>query len=215
MAITSYATLKTTVADYLHRSDLSDSVMSVFVQLGEARLNRKLRLLQQEATSTLSLTAGSESVSLPTGWLETIDVIYSDDKRPIHPQNIKSLNSQRTYDSTTSRPYLYATTDGTMIFEITADATYSIDINYFKSWDIETDDTNWLLVNAPDAYLYSALLEAKAYTKSQQDVSLWSGGLETAMGDLNRLDNRTRRNATVRMDSALSRSGRFDINRGY
>jgi hypothetical protein len=215
MAITDYASLKTTAADYLHRSDLSDTVMSNFVQLGEARLNRKLRLLEQEAQSTLSLTSDSDSVSLPTDWIETIDVIYADDKRSIQPQNIRNLNSQRTYDTTQSRPYLYATTNGTMKFEITADATYSILLDYFQKWDIETDDTNWLLTNAPDAYLYATLLEAKAYIKNIQDVSLWADGLTTAIEDLNRLDNRSRRNATMRMDSALVRQGRFDINRGF
>ena len=55
MAITDYDSLKTTVIDYLHRSDLSDTVISNFVQLGEARLNRKLRVLQQEAVATLTL----------------------------------------------------------------------------------------------------------------------------------------------------------------
>ena len=102
-----------------------------------------------------------------------------------------------------------------MQFEITADATYSILINYFQRWDIATDDTNWLLTNAPDAYLYSALLEAKAYVKSAEDMSIWSMGLKTAIDDLNNLDNRSRRNSTVRMEAGLVRGGRFDINRGY
>jgi len=48
-----------------------------------------------------------------------------------------------------------------------------------------------------------------------QDLSLWADGLATAIDDLNRLDNRTRRNATMRLDSALVRTGRFDINRGF
>jgi len=215
MAITDYASLKTTVADYLHRSDLSDDVVSTFVQLGEARLNRKLRLLQQENTATLSLTAGSDSVALPSGWLETIDLIYDDDKRGLQPQTIKNLNSQRTYDTTTSRPYLYAHNGANLQFEITADSTYSLLLDYFKGWDLATDDTNWLLTNAPDAYLYSALLEAKAYIKNMGDLSLWSTGLQTAIKDLNGLDNRSRRNATVRVDGALVRQGRYDINRGW
>jgi hypothetical protein len=107
MAITDYDTLKTTAADYLHRTDLSDDVMSNFVQLGEARINRKLRLLEQEAVSTITLASGANSVDLPAKWIETIDVIYADDKRNIQPQNIRDLNAQRTYDSAASRPYLY------------------------------------------------------------------------------------------------------------
>ena len=218
MAIpTDYATLKTEVANYLHRSDLSDGDLSSFVQYAEVRLNRKLRLLEQEATTSLTLAAAANSVALPTGWLETIDVIYNDDKRTIQPQNVRMLNSQKSYDTTTGRPYLYATSGGNMLFEITADAAYTIDISYFKKWDIATDDTNWLLSNAPDAYLYGALLEAKAFTKKAEDVSMWSQGLQTAIDDLNQLDNRSRRNATARVDSALIRGGgrSFDINRGF
>ena len=88
-------------------------------------------------------------------------------------------------------------------------------MNYFNKWDVETDDTNWLLQNAPDAYLYASLLEAKAYTKKLEDVGLWSSGLDVAINDLNRNDNRSRRNATSRVDSAIIKAGRFDINRGY
>lgn len=215
MAITDYASLKTTIADYLHRSDLSDAIIANFIQLGEVRLNRNLRVLQQEATSTLTLSADASSVSLPSDWIETIDVIYSDDKRNIQPQNIRNLNSQRTTDTTKGRPHLYATTNGTMIFELIADQTYSILLNYFKKFDVASDSINWLLTNAPDAYLYSALIEAKGYIKNLQDLSLWADGLTVAINDLNRLDNRTRRNATMRLDSALVRTGRFDINRGF
>jgi len=215
MAITDYASLKTTLADYLHRSDLSDVVLSNFVQLGESRLNRKLRLLEQEANATVSLVAGANTVALPAGWQETIDVYYDEDKRHIQPQNLRGLNSQRSFDTTSGRPYLYATTNGTMAFEIFADKNYAIVIDFYKRFDIIADLTNWLLTTAPDAYLYAALLEAKAYIKKQEDVALWSQGLQTAIDDLNRLDNRTRRNATVRMDSAIVGGRAFDVVRGY
>lgn len=216
MAITDYASLKTTVADYLHRSDLSDSVLSTFVDLAEKRLNRKLKLLEQEATATLTLSNGSNTVALPSDWIETIDLIYADDKQRIQPQSVRALNSQRTYDATTGRPYLYAVTNGqNLLFEITADAGYDMLLNYFQKWDIATDDTNWLLTNAPDVYLYGSLLEAKAYTKKPEDVALWSQGLQTAVDDLNNKDNRSRRNATTRMDAAIVRAGRYDINRGW
>ena len=102
-----------------------------------------------------------------------------------------------------------------MIFELIADQTYSILLNYFKKFDVASDSINWLLTNAPDAYLYSALIEAKGYIKNLQDLSLWADGLTVAINDLTRLDNRTRRNATMRLDSALVRTGRFDINRGF
>ena len=215
MAITDYITLKSTLADYLHRSDLSDSILSNFVQLGEARINRQLRLLQQEEIATLTLAAGDSTVALPTNWQETIDVVYADNKRSIQPQNIRNLNSQSSSVEARGRPLLYAVTNGTLSFEITADIQYSILLNYFERWNIAADTTNWLLENAPDAYLYASLIEAKAYTKKPQELSLWADGLQTALDDLNQLDNRSRRNATSRIDNALANGRRFDINIGY
>lgn len=214
--ITDYASLKTEVANYLHRSDLSDDDLSGFVQFGEARLNRKLRLLQQENTNPITLTIATDTAALPSGWLQTIDLLYQDDKRQLTPQSVKALNSQRTYDTTTGRPYLYAVTnERSLKFEINADQTYTLDMVFFKKWDIATDDTNWLLENAPDAYLYASLLEAKAFVKNDNDLSKWSQGLDVAIEDLNNLDNRARKNNSVRMDGALVRAGRFDINRGW
>ena len=70
MAITDYASLKTTIADYLHRSDLSDAIIANFIQLGEVRLNRNLRVLQQEATATLTLSAAQ---TLESGETLTFD----------------------------------------------------------------------------------------------------------------------------------------------
>tara|TARA_R100001369_G_scaffold60911_1_gene87710 strand:- start:751 stop:1398 length:648 start_codon:yes stop_codon:yes gene_type:complete len=215
MAITNYLTLKSTLADYLHRSDLSDSILSNFVQLGEARINRQLRLLQQEEIATLTLSAGNSTVALPTNWQETIDVVYADNKRSIQPQNIRNLNSQSSSAEARGRPLLYAITNGTLSFEITADIEYSILLNYFERWNIAADTTNWLIENAPDAYLYASLIEAKAYIKKVEDLSVWAQGLQTALNDLNQLDNRSRRNATSRIDNALSNGRRFDINIGY
>jgi hypothetical protein len=44
-AFTSYDNLKTNIADYLARSDLTDKI-PMFVSLAEKRLNRDLRLRQ-------------------------------------------------------------------------------------------------------------------------------------------------------------------------
>lgn len=216
MAITDYASLKTTIADYLHRSDLSDDVLSNFVQFAEARLNRKLRLLQQEAEAQITLTSGTDTTATPTGTIGVIDLLYKDDKYIVQPQSIRALNTQKNYDGTEGRPHLYAVSNGyNLIFNMAADQDYTLVIHYFKGWDVATDDTNWLLQDAPDAYLYAALLEAKAYVRNNQDVSLWSQALDAALRDLSQNDNKMRRNATARIDSAIVRSNRFDINRGW
>ena len=65
MAITTYSDLKTTVANYLARSDLT-SVIPDFIQLAEYRLQRDLRIRQMLVVATASTTAGDSTLGLPT-----------------------------------------------------------------------------------------------------------------------------------------------------
>jgi len=59
MAITSYATLKTSIANFLARSDL-DTQIPEFIQLAEARINRELETREQEKRSQATLEVGDE-----------------------------------------------------------------------------------------------------------------------------------------------------------
>ena len=59
MAFTTYSELKTTVANYLGRSDLT-SVIPDFIRLAETRLQRELRTRQMLNSATASMT-GSDN----------------------------------------------------------------------------------------------------------------------------------------------------------
>ena len=65
MAITTYAELKTAVANFLARSDLTDRIPE-FISMAEARMGRELETRSQEKRATATLTGGDAFVSLPT-----------------------------------------------------------------------------------------------------------------------------------------------------
>ena len=56
MSITTYAELKTAIADFLNRDDLS-SVVDTFIDLAEARIQREIRHYKMEETDTLSASS--------------------------------------------------------------------------------------------------------------------------------------------------------------
>ena len=58
MAITTYDELKTSVADFLNRDDLT-SVIPDFITMAEADLNRNVRHWRMEGAQTQTLTASS------------------------------------------------------------------------------------------------------------------------------------------------------------
>ena len=80
MALTTYALLKTTIANYLNRTDLT-SYLGDFITLTESRLNRELRVREMVNTDTSTTTvSGTQSYSLPSGFLKATAVIYLSQK---------------------------------------------------------------------------------------------------------------------------------------
>ena len=66
MALTSYTTLKASIANWLNRSDLTDEIADDFIVLTEADFNSKLRVRKMIAQSTI--TIDSETESIPTAF---------------------------------------------------------------------------------------------------------------------------------------------------
>ena len=79
MSITNYTNLKTTLAAYLNREDLT-AYLGDFITLAESRMNRELRVREMvEINTSTDTVAGTQSYDLPTGYLEALTVIYQND----------------------------------------------------------------------------------------------------------------------------------------
>ena len=65
MAIGTFGELKTAIANFLARSDLTDRIPE-FISLAEARMGRELSTRSQEKRSTATVSGGDAFVSLPT-----------------------------------------------------------------------------------------------------------------------------------------------------
>ena len=71
MAITNYTELKSSLADWLNRSDLTSRIPE-FISLAEAAFNRNLRTRDMLSRSTTSTNA--QYVALPSDFLEMLNV---------------------------------------------------------------------------------------------------------------------------------------------
>lgn len=176
MAISNYSDLQSTVANYLHRGDLTGQIPD-FISLAEARLNRKLRLRAMENTE-IGTTTG-QTISLPTGFIEmkrlqievggqTIPLTY------VSPELVGSRESQ---------PVSYSLI-GDSIYLVPFGAGYSYNLTYYKRFDPLSSGVNWLITNAPDAYLYGTLVEAATYIKDDAAAAKWGELLRMSVDDL-------------------------------
>lgn len=177
MAIIDYSSLQSAAAGYLHRTDLTSSIPD-FISLAEARLNRRLRIRAMENRATG--TASSGLIPLPTGYREA---------RALH---VASGGAYKRIDYVTpEQSALYPDSGSTSAFTVVgsniellpaADLAYKL--VYYKAMDPLSAGQNWLILNAPDVYLYATLLEATPFIKGDARIQLWQGMLETAITDL-------------------------------
>lgn len=209
MSISNYTELKTAVANWLH-DDLFTSIIPDFITIGEASLNRQLRLFQMENTATLSTSITDRFAALPSGFLELIDLaIYADNyPQTLTQESLASINERST--TVTGLPKFYAISSN-IVFDIISDQVYTCSLRYYKKLDIAADTTNFLLTDYPDLYLYSALMAAAPYIQDDARIGTWASMLDNAIKATNRVDARSRGKTMLGIEAGLRSSNRGDI----
>ena len=186
MAITNYSGLKTSVANYLGRSDLTAQIPD-FITLAEYRLQRNLRIRQMLKTATASTTGGDNTVGLPSDFLELRDIYI--DARPRFTLSYLSPSafSRDARAAESGRPNFYTLRAAEFELAPIPDTNYSLVMLYFAKPDLLSDSnaSNVFLANAPDALLYGALLEAEPYLYNDNRIAIWSNFYNSALESLN------------------------------
>ena len=72
MALNTYSALKTSIANWLNRSDLTSEISEDFIVLTEKDFNSKLRI-RKMISSDSSFSINAEEVDIPTGFLQVRD----------------------------------------------------------------------------------------------------------------------------------------------
>ena len=184
MALTNYTTLKTSIANWLNRSDLTDEIADDFIKLTEADFNSKLRIRKMVAQT--SFTIDSETEALPTGFLQVRDIyiLNGNTKVPLTYTTPSQMDST-VGTSTTGLPNSFTILGDTFRFSPKPDATYTAFINYYKSFDAlsDTTTTNYILTTHPAIYLYGSLFHAANFLGgiNPQQVQTWQQMFATAM----------------------------------
>jgi hypothetical protein len=200
MTITNFGTLKTAIADTLNRDDLT-SVIPSFVRLAEAQFNRKIRSHRQITRG--SLTIDGQFEALPADWLETIRITM--DANPIRVLTQMSMDDLTRYrtatDNSTDAPVYFAHNGTDIELFPTPSTSFTSEITYYaKITSLSADgDTNWLLTNHPDLYLYGALVHTAPYLREDPRIAVWAGLLAQGMTEIEDESNAARFGSPLRM----------------
>ena len=186
--ITNYANLQTTIADFLNRDDLT-SVIPTFIQLAEAQMNRDLRHWRMEVRASGQQSSGDAYMQIPADWMETIRFHITDGGTyPLDLISRKALEDKRAGTMNESgRPRYYTHADSQFELYPTPNATVNTELLYFAKIPSLSDSntTNWLLEDAPDVYLYGALLHSAPYLAEDERVGVWAQMYSAAVSQLN------------------------------
>lgn len=173
MTISSYSDLQTSVANWLHRSDLT-SIIPDLIRLGEKRIERDIRTPEMETTFSEAVSSGV--VNVPTGFAGW-KLAYVDGT-PVQVLNPKSLDwIYQNYPnrSGTGKPKFIGRNGSVFDFGPYPDSTYTIKGTYYKHLTTVSSSWNALATANPDLYLFATLCEAAPYLKNDQRVTLWEG----------------------------------------
>lgn len=185
MAFTSYSDLKTTIASYLARSDLT-AMIPTFIQLAELRLRREIRTRQMLVVATASTTGGDSTVGLPTDFLEMRDIHVN--TNPITTLSYAAPNAfYNSYRATESgKPTEYTVLATELQLSPVPDSTYTLQMLYYAQpyFMSDTNPSNVFLVNFPDALLYASLGEAEPYLMNDARLQTWATLYDRAISSI-------------------------------
>jgi len=192
MALSTYAELKTSIANWLNRSDLTTEISDDFIKLVEADYNSKLRIGKMISTST-SFTIDSEEETVPTGFLQVRDffILSGGTKYALRYMTPPQMDEIRG-SSSTGMPSVYTILGDKFRFASKPDSTYTATINFYKTFDPLSDSntSNYILTNHPQIYLYGSLYHAAQFLGGiePQKVQAWQQNYVTALERVERND---------------------------
>ena len=192
MALTTYAELKTSIGDWLNRSDLT-SVIPDFISLAEAQVERTLRTRQMIVRANASFDVQYGAV--PADFLEvkSLKLTSTNPQTPLSFLSIDALDNEMTKHTASGRPKFFGIVGGQFRIVPTPDSNYTTELTYYaKLSKLSTSNTtNWLLTSNPDIYLYGSLLQAAPYLQDDARIQVWATLYERALNDSQTADDRS------------------------
>lgn len=209
MALTNYAELGNSVADWLHRADLATQI-SDFITLAESEINAELlQMRRTKVDEALTINAGERTVALPSRYIEPISLNLVISGQP---------NTELTYRQpqqllinadigATARPFYWAINGDNIEFPNLSDDTYTLSFRMVKGLDLASTSTNAVLDAYPGLYLYGALLQAAPYLVNDQRMGVIQATYNRILAKAKRAEGRT--NALVSLVTDLPNTARL------
>ena len=195
MALSNFTALKASIADFLNRDDLT-AVIPDFISLAEAQINRDVRHWKMEARSSGQQSSADEYMQIPADWVETIRLhLTGTGTAAVYLISRDAMADKRQKNEDVSGTVMSSThADAQFQLYPTPSADTDFELLYIQKLDAlsVTNSDNWRLLEAPDVYLYGALLHSAPYLAEDQRVAIWAQMYSAAVQRLNEVSEDAR-----------------------
>lgn len=183
MAISTFSALRTEVASWLNRTDLTTDQLKQFVSAAESDIRNDVECREGELTVSGSVSAGQ--ISCPSNFLYVRSLTVGDHVLNFVPT---TLFAQRIDEGYTSGYYTIA---GSTI-KVLGSGSYSlIYVGTLESL-YDDSDTNFILANAPNVYLWAACKYGCVFLRDIEGATGFDAMYRAAAQRLNSMETRAR-----------------------
>jgi hypothetical protein len=138
-------------------------------------------------TSTTTV-AGTQSYSLPSGFLEASAVIYqSNPYRTLRFMANGDFYRQYNVTQTSGLPTFFTIVGENILLGVAPDSAQTLQIDFYKTITAlsESNTTNTILTNYPELYLYGALAESSPFLMQDERLNTWASLYKEALKNAN------------------------------
>jgi len=184
VTLSTFGDLKTAVADWLERTDLTSAIANDFFPITQSKMYlgdrsagmqdiEPLRIRAMVSTGTLTPATGGTitiATDVSANWLEFIELTptYSG-AQSIDYMEPWSFRKRVDAISSTVAPQWIYTVEGGIVYLAPAAISTIRAAWYAKFTALSgSGDTDWIILNAPQVYLYGCLAEACAYLQDDR-----------------------------------------------
>ena len=193
MGLSNYQDLKNKIENTLDRNDIDTHIVD-FIEMVESGFNRDIRHWQMEARANATLD--TQYSSLPDDFLEPV-------RLQITTGNTSTLEMVGTFEisklrmeanDATGTPTSFTLIDGSIEVFPTPDTNYDLQILYYKRVPHLQNalDSNWILANHPDAYIYGSLIHSAPFLMNDERIATWAALYKSAVTAINTESERSK-----------------------
>lgn len=202
--IENYTGLQAFLVTHLQLDEATAEQLPNLIRLAEYRLNRLLLTPERETTVTLTTTAAVQTVTLPTGFRQVRKLKIAGDTTTGYPLSQVTPNVVETFDYP-GRPQVFAIEGNKLALGPVPDSAYTLTLLYLAKLAPLTANTqtNWLLSENADAYIYMACSTVEQHMGNPETASLYNGLAETVCAEINAQGVRFRSSTPARLRSPV------------